>query len=246
MSTLIGIMGEPGTGKYTVYMHKNKANGKVYIGITSRSVSERWLNGKGYTHGRFKTAINKYGWDGFEHTILYENLSQADAEKKEIELINQYNSKDRRFGYNLCSGGRTRSGFKHSEEARKKIAYAARNMSDETKEKIRIANTGYVMPKEQKEKISNSNKGKSFTKIHRQRLKDSHIGKAGYWNGKSRPSDTCDKISEKLGTQVLCINTNKIYTSMNRAAKDNNVSIEYVKNSCEGKKSKKNITFKYL
>lgn len=33
---------------YTVYMHQNKLNGKVYIGITSVPPQERWRNGQGY------------------------------------------------------------------------------------------------------------------------------------------------------------------------------------------------------
>jgi predicted GIY-YIG superfamily endonuclease len=34
---------------WCVYMHKNKTNGKVYIGITSRDVKDRWgLDGSGY------------------------------------------------------------------------------------------------------------------------------------------------------------------------------------------------------
>jgi len=31
-----------------VYIHTNKTNGKVYIGITGRNPLERWNNGKGY------------------------------------------------------------------------------------------------------------------------------------------------------------------------------------------------------
>ena len=35
--------------KYTLYMHKNKINNKVYIGITSKNPIARWgHNGIGY------------------------------------------------------------------------------------------------------------------------------------------------------------------------------------------------------
>ena len=33
---------------YSVYKHTNKENKKVYIGITSRQVEQRWANGHGY------------------------------------------------------------------------------------------------------------------------------------------------------------------------------------------------------
>ena len=68
---------------YTVYMHKNKINGKVYIGITKQNPEHRWGNGKNYKKGlRFNNAIQKYGWDNFKHIILYKNLSKGQAEQK--------------------------------------------------------------------------------------------------------------------------------------------------------------------
>lgn len=34
---------------FTIYIHKNKINNKVYIGQTSQNPLKRWDNGKGYT-----------------------------------------------------------------------------------------------------------------------------------------------------------------------------------------------------
>ena len=73
---------------YTIYMHKNKINGKVYIGQTCQNPIKRWDNGRGYeTSSRFYNAILKYGWDNFDHIILYSNLSLEEANIIEEKLI---------------------------------------------------------------------------------------------------------------------------------------------------------------
>ena len=92
---------------YTVYQHKNKINNKIYIGITSRKPEDRWgSNGNNYkTSPYFYAAIQKYGWDNFEHNILYTNLTKEEACLKEQELIKYFNSMNREYGYNQTSGG---------------------------------------------------------------------------------------------------------------------------------------------
>ncbi len=91
---------------YSVYKH-TCPNGKVYIGITSQEPKHRWNNGNGYRENEyFFRAIKKYGWNNIKHEILFENLSESDAELKEIELISQYNSQDRSCGYNRHAGGK--------------------------------------------------------------------------------------------------------------------------------------------
>ena len=91
---------------YFVYCHTNKINGKKYIGITCKKKPEyRWgKNGKNYSDQIFGKAIEKYGWDIFEHEILYSNLPQEDAKQKEKELIKKYNTQVPN-GYNITIGG---------------------------------------------------------------------------------------------------------------------------------------------
>lgn len=90
------------SNNYTIYIHKNKINNKVYIGQTKQNPQKRWDNGRGYeTSSRFYNAILKYGWDNFEHLILYTGLSEKEAEEKEKELIAKYNSTNEKFGYNI-------------------------------------------------------------------------------------------------------------------------------------------------
>lgn len=71
--------------KYFVYKHVNNINNKVYIGITCKSYPELrcGLNGSGYNLQVFGKAVNKYGWYSFEHIILYSNVTEEFAKKKE-------------------------------------------------------------------------------------------------------------------------------------------------------------------
>lgn len=91
---------------YTVYCHENKSNGKLYFGITKTSARRRWSRGNGYkTQHIFGRAIEKYGWDGFEHIILFTGLSEEEAKQMEIDLIREFKTQDKRYGYNITAGG---------------------------------------------------------------------------------------------------------------------------------------------
>ena len=82
---------------------------KKYVGITSRSVHQRWQNGNGYKPAKgkflsFYAAMQKYGWDNFKHEILFEKLTEQEAKEKEIALIKLYDCFAPN-GYNLTKGG---------------------------------------------------------------------------------------------------------------------------------------------
>lgn len=89
--------------KYIVYIHKNRINGKVYVGITHYTNPEkRWKFGyKNNPH--FQAAINKYGWDNFEHIILFKNIQKELACREEQLLIKRYKKKG--ICYNITNGG---------------------------------------------------------------------------------------------------------------------------------------------
>ena len=79
---------------FCVYVHTNKINNKKYVGQTCQKPESRWGNqGCGYKGCLlFERAIQKYGWDNFEHKILYSNLTQKEACAYESLLINKYNN----------------------------------------------------------------------------------------------------------------------------------------------------------
>ena len=123
---------------YTIYAHINNSNGKVYIGQTQQNVNKRWQNGYGYVdNDYFYKAIKKYGWDGFKHIILFENLSPEMADIIEIALIDKYKSNIREFGYNLSGGGNHHKEITDTHRQAIIKSNQTRYISDETKEKLR-------------------------------------------------------------------------------------------------------------
>lgn len=144
---------------WLVYIHTNKINGKKYIGRTSRDPILRWQYGVGYKRPRTQTkslshfynAIEKYGWDNFEHEIVKRGLTAHESAELEKQLIRQFNTTDPNVGYNITKGGDGAIGTHHTQEtkdliSRKLKAYVqsegaksfkGKHHSEETKEVLR-------------------------------------------------------------------------------------------------------------
>lgn len=185
---------------YCVYMHTNKINNKIYIGQTCQSVHRRWRNGDGYKDNPyFYNAIQKYGWDNFEHEIIASNLTVEEANKFESVLIEKLDTMNPSKGYNLQSGG---ANFTVSELTRQKLSEAGKNrvVSDETKQKLSISKIGDKNPMYGKRGSLNPIYGKPRSEEHKKNLSLSHKGIQAGENhplfGKPRPEDVKIKISQ--------------------------------------------------
>jgi len=203
-------------GNYTVYMHI-PPSGKRYVGITIQNAKKRWMNGWGY-HAQpyFYRSILKYGWDEFEHKILFENLTKEEAEQKEIQLISFYRSNNREYGYNIANGGNcigtcseetkkktseALKGREFSEETRKKLSKAlkGKKYSLETIEKLREFHLGKILPVEQRNKISAANKGKKKSKEQIENLIKINTGSKRSLESRKKMSDA--KKGKYLGAK---------------------------------------------
>ena len=165
--------------QYTVYMHENKTNHKKYIGITSQDVNARWNHGTNYKSCHaIRRAFEKYGWDGFDHVILFDGLTKQEACEKEIQLISEYDTRNPEHGYNICVGGGGTSGSVVSADERKRRSefwkgehnpnYKGRLCTTEWVEKMRQINIGSKHTDEHKRKISESLKGHEVSEKSRQ------------------------------------------------------------------------------
>ena len=111
----------------SVYKHTTP-NGKVYIGITSKPVELRWLNGRGYRrNAHFWNAIKKYGWENIMHEVLETGLTRSEAATAEKAYIRQFRSNEQERGYNMTDGGE--KGATHNAESRRKQSEAHKGNS---------------------------------------------------------------------------------------------------------------------
>lgn len=160
---------------WTVYVHRNKINGKQYVGITCKAKPEhRWNSGRGYQENpHFYSAIQKYGWDNFDHLIIVSGIDEQRAKNLERCLIRFWDTQDSRYGYNMTSGGDGTSNYHPSAETRAKLSDARRkeNLSAETLKRR-----------------SDSLRGRTFSDEHRRKIGD----------GNSKPII----MSEKDGTYI--------------------------------------------
>ena len=105
------------------------------------------------------SAIEKYGWDQFEHTILFDNLTEDEAKETERWLIADWNTQDPSYGYNMTSGGDGAPGFHPSDETRAKLSNARlrENLSEETLKRRSDGLRGRRFSEDHKRKIGDGN-----------------------------------------------------------------------------------------
>lgn len=203
---------------YCIYCHTNKINGKKYIGQT-HDYKKRCFpsNYKGCT--KFYFAIQKYGWDSFEHTIIEDNLTLEQANEREEYYIKLYNTIE--DGYNLKSGGLNNE---LSEESKQKI-------SDKilTKKPIICIETQQIYPSalyiERQFGYANSN----IIACCRGKL---HTAYGYHWQYAENPVAT---TKDKRKKPVKCLETGRIYESASAAAKDMGINRSSISFCCEGK-----------
>lgn len=144
--------------KFYVYAHINRINGKIYIGKTN-CPSRRWMaaNYTGCTF--FYHAIQKYGWNNFDHVILAQCSTEEDAFKFEEQYISYYNTTNSKIGYNITSGGlgAYKPGHIFAHKGKHGILPPPWNkgipMSEETRRKVSEAKKGKKYGPQSKEHI---------------------------------------------------------------------------------------------
>ena len=189
---------------YLVYKH-TCPNNKVYIGITKLDPLVRWgKNGSNYRGQVFYYAILKYGWDNIKHEILYTDLSRNEAEHKEVELIAEYKSNHKEYGYNVDNGGNY--GGSRSKETREKISQSLKRTlnTEEGREIHSKASVGRKRSEEWRRMMSEIHSGKTVSQETREK-----IGNAN--KGHKHSEETKKQIGRTLCIPIICVETGVVY-----------------------------------
>lgn len=103
-----------------VYKIQNKINGKIYIGITKKSINER-IKEHFITNSLIGKALRKYGSQCFDITIITHDNNWTTLCDKEMEYICFYDSKYPN-GYNLTDGGDGIYGYTFTKQVKQRMS----------------------------------------------------------------------------------------------------------------------------
>ena len=211
--------------KYSVYIHKNKINGKIYVGITCQEPTQRWgKNGSEYGNKNvFGKAIHKYGWDNFKHIVLYKNFTEEEAKWKERFLIKLHNSKIP-YGYNMTDGGDGVVGIIWTDKMKEKQSKIMKEIMNkpDVRDKLSKSHKGFKPSKESIEKSRKSRLGLKRSDDFREKMKTARIGY-------KHSEETKKKISEIQKGRPLTDRQKKHLEEMSK----NNIGRKHTKETRE-------------
>lgn len=162
----------------------------------------------------------KYGWDNFYHEVLFTNLTVEQANLIEQAVISAYNTTDRRFGYNLQSGGKNH------------------NLADETKQILSQMNKGKNAGSQ------NPFYGKKHTAETRKKLSESHkyifLGENNPNYGKKHTAEAKERMrTSRKGKHILQYDLDgnfiREWEYMSLARQEYNLDKRSLQKACNGK-----------
>ena len=136
-------------------------NGKDYIGLTNRTIEQRW-----YEHNKcaksgdtrcLYNALRKYNMvDTFQMIVIDTAETNEELCEKEIAHIEINNSHYKRgYGYNMTDGGDTTVGYEYTEKDREKMSKSQKKRFEDPEERRKCG-------KSQKKVLDSKGKNKPF------------------------------------------------------------------------------------
>jgi hypothetical protein len=183
-----------------IYVHYRGDNlSPFYVGKGTRKDKNTY---KGVYERAFRKSRNNKYWNrivnkvGYHVLIIHDNLTEPQAFDMERAYINWYGRENL---VNFTDGGEGMSGYKHTEEAKKKYKNSMEKYynSEEHKKKLSDAGKGQI----------SWNKGKKLSEEHKRKMSNSLKGRESWNKGKSHMSLSNHPRAKK----VINTETGEIY-----------------------------------
>ena len=214
-----------------IYCIENIVTHKKYIG-QSINIYYRWrkhkeaLNSNTHDNSYLQNSWNKYGQENFSFYIV-EQCGCDQLNEREIYYIEYYNTLDRKFGYNLKTGGQDCPTY-YNDEIKEKMRESIRNSynyNDLRRRRSEITRQ-YWENQENKNRI---------------------LGKNNVMFGKHHTDETKNKISKTKKSKhyeswnknhniVFCAELNMEYPSASQAAKELHLDSGGILKTCRGER----------
>lgn len=166
--------------RFYVYVLFRPSGLPCYVG---KGQGDRWLeHERGATNPHLENIIKKSKAEGrtlFRGKVA-EGLTKADAFALEMRLIKEI-GRAATGGplVNLTDGGDGPSGYRHTEETKRRVGEAGkgRHHTPEAREKIRAAHTGAKRTEEARLAMSMAQKGREVSAEHRAKIRETLKGR---------------------------------------------------------------------
>lgn len=193
-----------------IYRILCKTNQKSYIGQHKKDTPLiRWnrhiRDAEKGSKCAIHQAIQKYGKDMFELSVICICESQEELDKKEDEFITEHKSMIYENGYNMVRGGKGRApNFHHKEEHKQKMREFMKNrvVSDETKQKLSDTRKGTKnnWSEETRQRVSEASRKKATGVKHseetKEKIRNSLKGRIGVTTGQKRTDEQKKRIGD--------------------------------------------------
>lgn len=197
-----------------VYRATHVASGKVYVGQTIGKLYDRR---KGHVFDaktcgtRFGNALKKHGSHAFVWDEIDAAWSREELDAMECHWISFYHSTDRNLGYNLKEGG---ANSPLSKESRLKMSETKRRQYRSGERQIH--NREAAMTAEQRETLRQIKLAASPTP----KPKGRHKSQATEF----KPGEHVSKATEFPSVRIQCVETGRVYETLNAAARELGIS----------------------
>lgn len=192
-----------------IYKITNLITGMSYIGQSRHLNSRLTTHKNGRGEQLISKSIRKHGSDNF----IFEILEECDIEslnEKEQKWVAEFNCMAPN-GYNLTSGGGQLTIVSEETKRKMSVAQTGRIIPDSAREKLSLINTGKTHTEETKQKISVG--CKNMSPESKQKRKDSLIGRpvsndtrlkiSKSNTGRKASKEACENISKALTGKTL-------------------------------------------